>query len=66
MKRKEQKETLELRKIIEQDLFRSRGATRLYSRSSSWGTTGLAVSLEPWDAGSIPSPARWVKDPALP
>ena len=23
---------------------------------------GLAVSLEHWEAGSIPSPAQWVKD----
>ena len=34
-------------------------------RSSHCGTTGLAVSLECWDAGSIPGPAQGVKDLAL-
>ena len=34
-------------------------------RSYCCGTTGSAVSQERWDTGSIPSPAQWVKDPAL-
>ena len=36
------------------------------SWSSHYSTTGLAVSLEHWDVGSIPSLAQWVKNPALP
>ena len=37
-----------------------------FSRSFCCGATGLAASLEPWDAGWIPSPAQWVKEPVLP
>ena len=37
---------------------------RIY-RSSCCGTTGLAASLEHWDAGLIPGLAQQVKDPAL-
>ena len=33
--------------------------------SSHCGTTGSASAWERWDMGSIPSPAQWVKDPAL-
>ena len=33
--------------------------------SSCCGATGLVVSWECWDTGSIPSPAQWVKDLAL-
>ena len=29
------------------------------------GTMGSVASWEPWDAGLIPSPAQWVKDPGL-
>ena len=35
-------------------------------RRSCWGAVGSAVSWEPWAAGSLSSPALWVKDPALP
>ena len=34
--------------------------------SSRCGTTGPEVSLEHRNAGLIPSPAQWVKDPVLP
>ena len=37
----------------------------LYFWSSYCGAKGLAASLEHWDAGSIPSLTRWVKDPTL-
>ena len=33
--------------------------------SSLCGTTGSVASWEPWDVGSIPDPAHWVKDPVL-
>ena len=36
------------------------------NRSSHYGTTGSAASLQCWDTGSIPEPAEWVKDLALP
>ena len=37
------------------------GTERTDLGSSCCGTTGLAVSLQHQDAGSIPSPAQWVK-----
>ena len=40
--------------------------SKVWTRSSCCGTTGLAVSLERWGTGSIPSPAQWFKDLALP
>ena len=33
--------------------------------SFHYGSTGLAVSLEPCNTGLIPSPAQWIKDPVL-
>ena len=41
------------------------GNKEVEARSIPFGTTGSAVSWECWDAGSIPRPARWVKDPGL-
>lgn len=38
---------------------------KLYLKSSHFGAMGLASSLEPWDTGSIHSPAQWIKDPAV-
>lgn len=35
-------------------------------RCSHCGAMGSMVSLERWDAGSIPGPTVWVKDPILP
>ena len=35
------------------------------NRSFCCGTTGSVASCEHWDAGSTPSPAQWIKDPAL-
>ena len=35
-------------------------------RSSCFGSTGLAVSLESWHTGLIRSPKQWVMDLALP
>ena len=35
-------------------------------RSSHCGPIGWALSLECWDAASVPSLAQWVKDLALP
>ena len=34
-------------------------------RNCCCGTMGLMVSWEHWDAGLIPGPALWVKDPSL-
>ena len=34
--------------------------------SSPCGTVGSVASLQCWDTMSIPGPAQWVRDPALP
>ena len=36
------------------------------TRSSHCSTVELVLSLEQWDVGSIPGPAQWIKDLALP
>ena len=33
--------------------------------SSHCGATRSVLSLQHWDAGSIPGPIQWVKDPGL-
>ena len=40
-------------------------APKSLPRSSRCSTMGSVASLECWDACSIPSPAQWVKEPAL-